>query len=563
MIRAVGHQVKWRGSGFRQVSSHPAFKALEAELVLKPKDPERAIEQVIAHGPYSVAEFHRRHGPPPEVTADFIRYLSRRGLEVRQEGLSLLLRGSLRQYAETFNVSFFVQDNKKARRYVLARDPEFPESLHPWVAGVVGLENLSRARPFLRTPGQKDQAPNQGQGYWPADILNAYRFPPNLDGSGVTVGILEFSNGYNPEDLAAFWAMADVTDPKLTFVSVDGTPNDNGQNPWDAEATLDVEWVGALAPGAQIIVFEAAAGFTDAAFGLSLLKALRAALHASQNRPQILSISYGDGETRFPKATMEAWSALFFEGAMTGVTTLVASGDSGAYGLQEIGRPVPHVDAPANCPWVVAVGGTHLDLGAGDTRAQETGWTDTNNNGASGGGISQVFMVPPYQSGLHLPLKPGMRAGRGVPDVAANADPDSGYAIVFQGQIGPVGGTSVAAPVWAALLARITQGRFLRGLPALGYLHPSLYTASAEKALHDILVGNNNYFGVEGYQCGPGWDAVTGWGTPDGQALYAYLVGVPPYQNASAPPPSPATTPAEAEPPATATAQAPEQSLPG
>ncbi|MBX5465946.1 MAG: peptidase [Firmicutes bacterium] len=538
MPRISGHQVAVRGSGFRKVYAHPAIRHLKAELVLKPRDAEAALARVVQEGPLSQAEFHRRHGIPAQEAEDLRQWLARKGLAVRQEGLVFLLEGSLRQFVETFDMPFQVRDDGKRRHFAPVRDPELPEPFDAWVAGLVGVENLTRARPFFRTPTAQ-----QVPGFWPKDIERAYRFPPQLDGSGVTIGILEFSNGYSSEDLAAFWQQAGVEPPTVDFCSVDGTPNDGGQNPWDMEATLDVEWAGALAPGARITVLEASAGSTDVAFGLSLLRAVRFALHHASPRPSVLSISYGDGETRFASATMQAWAALFFEGAMTGVTTFVASGDTGAFGLQEPGRLIPHVDAPANCPWVVAVGGTHLVVGPDGAIAQETGWTDIDNNGASGGGISQVFMVPPYQSALRLPLRPGLKPGRGVPDVAANADPLTGYAIVFQSQVVPVGGTSVAAPVWAALLARVTQGRHLRGLPPLGYLHPALYTPPLIGPLHDIVQGNNSYWGVEGYHCQPGWDAVTGWGSPDGQALFQIWAHLPPDHD---------TTPAGPWPPASA-----------
>ena len=144
---------------------------------------------------------------------------------------------------------------------------------------------------------------------------------------------------------------------------------------------------------------------------------------------------------------------------------------------------------------------------------------DANNNGASGGGISQVFTVPSYQNSLVLPVKLGDHPGRGVPDVSANADPDTGYAVFFQGGSAVVGGTSAASPLWAALVARLNQARSENGKGTIGYLHPWLYPLGDTAAFHDITAGNNNYDGVVGYVCTPGWDAVTGWGSPNAAAL--------------------------------------------
>lgn len=314
------------------------------------------------------------------------------------------------------------------------------------------------------------------------------------------------------------WRYWRISPPRVDFISVDGTPNSLGRSPDDLEATLDIEWAGAMAPGARLVVYEADAGSDDNGFAVSLLRTMQAAMAGDGPRPQILSISYGDAETRFAPMALYALEAMATAAARHGLTIFVASGDQGAYGLRGPGLPIPHVDAPANLPSVVAVGGTRLVADADGRIREETGWTDRGGNGASGGGISQVFALPAYQSGLVLPLKPGMVLGRGVPDVALNADPETGYMIWFQGQPGVVGGTSAAAPVWAALWARGLEARRPRAASG-GTPHACLYGLGGSPAFHDIVVGNNNYDGVAGYRCTPGWDAVTGWGSVDGTEL--------------------------------------------
>ncbi|SMC04380.1 kumamolisin [Sulfobacillus thermosulfidooxidans DSM 9293] len=451
------------------------------------------------------------YGPDPDLIDRARQWLSRHGVRVlKQDGFILWLQGSLGQIEETLKIPFGEKDGQ----FMPLREPLVPEWLAPHIVGFVGLENVSKLYPRFRFPTHPEELANNGQGFFPLDIQTAYAFPASLNGSGLTIGLLEFSNGFNPQDVMTFWNQFGIACPNVSFVSVDGTPNDLGVNAYDLEATLDIEWAGAMAPLANLVVYEANAGSSDTSFALSVLKALQYAYNDVLNCPDILSISYGDGETRFPVSTMQAWDMVARNAALIGMTIFVASGDQGAYGLHGPGRKICHVDAPANSPHMVSVGGTHLLLNSQGQIVEETGWTDVNNNGASGGGISQVFAVPAYQEGIPLPVKAGYHVGRGVPDVALNADPDTGYAVFFQGMWTVVGGTSVASPIWAAITALINQNRVQAGKSLIGYMNPRLYGIDHASTFHDITVGNNSYDGVTGYDCTPGWDAVTGWGSP-------------------------------------------------
>lgn len=468
--------------------------------------------------------FEKRHGVPPTIHQTIADWCQQNALAItKADPFIYWVSGSFYAIEHAFGIEFHESKQEDRRLYRTTVEPDVPDALAPYIIGVMGLENVSRLLPSYRYSINAESLANQGQGFFPQDIQSMYSFPPLLDGTGTTIGLLEFSNGYNSYDLYSFWQSQNIPTPQLTFVSVDGTPNDGGVNPWDMEATLDVEWAGAMAPGANIVVYEASAGSSNHAFAYSVLQSLQYAIHDTTHNPNVLSISYGDGESRFPVATMRAWDSVIAQGAALGITTFVASGDQGAYGLHTPGPKVPHVDAPANCPHAVAVGGTHTVMSANGSIKRETGWTDVNNNGASGGGISQVFGVPSYQDSLQLPLKSGMSPGRGVPDVSLNADPDTGYAIVFQGAPTVVGGTSCASPIWAALTALILQERAQKSLPAIGFFNPSLYALGGTSAFHDITHGNNSYNGVVGYHCTPGWDAVTGWGTSDGETLMGSL----------------------------------------
>lgn len=514
-MRLQGHLPHVRVSGWYNLNADT--RRMSIAVVLNPRDVSEAENRFLSQGPYTREEFIDQQGMDPALRQRIIDWVTRNALRLTdQREWILWLEGSADQIQRTFNIRFYWRRKGQQWFFYPRNDPEVPGWMASWIAGIVGLDNISRLNASHRQPKRPEQLPNGGLGFFPKDLETAYHFPSTYDGTGQTIGLLEFSNGYNIHDVQDFWQRMGITPPTLKFVSVDGTPNDGGAQFYDMEATLDVEWAGAMAPGANLVVYEASAGMSDQSFGLSVLKALDYAIHDTVNHPSVLSISYGDSETHFPPAVMQAWDTVILHGAMIGITTFVASGDQGAYGLHGLGWPKLRVDTPANCPHAVAVGGTHLVLSPDGSIETETGWTDTNNNGASGGGISQVFPVPSYQSRLTLPLKIGQHAGRGLPDVAADADPDTGYFVIFQGQGSAIGGTSAAAPLWAALCARINQARTAVGLTPLGYANPVLYNlgAAISPSFRAITEGNNSYNCVSGFQCGPGWNAVTGWGSP-------------------------------------------------
>lgn len=163
---------------------------------------------------------------------------------------------------------------------------------------------------------------------------------------------------------------------------------------------------------------------------------------------------------------------------------------------------------------MLGCGGTRLTI-SGGAISSEQAWNElTSSEGATGGGVSEFFALPSFQGSANVPKAPNGFVGRGVPDVAGDADPESGYNVLVDGDQTVIGGTSAVAPLWAGLLARINQSLGTN----VGYVNPLLYAASVEKTLHDITAGNNG-----NYSAGPGWDACTGLGTPNGAALLAAL----------------------------------------
>lgn len=359
------------------------------------------------------------------------------------------------------------------------------------------------------------RAHHANQGYVPADIRRLYNFPTEYSGMGQVIGILEFSNGYSLTDAILFWELHGINVPNVTFVSVDGTRNDGGRSPDDEEASLDLQWAGALAPGAQLLVYEANAGDTYASFDQSVIQTLQYILNDKEHHPSVLSISYGDAEATIGTEASQQIADLIAQLSANGVTVCIASGDQGAYGMHDLNGPnVVHADAPATSPQAVAVGGTHLE-----SDGTETVWSyyGQENGGATGGGFSSVFSTPTYQTSL------GIAVGRGIPDVALNADPETGYQIIFQRSRTIVGGTSVACPVFAAMVALANEARASHGLPALRNLTEVLYSTALQGAYKDITVGNNTFNNVDGYAAGPGWDACTGFGSVNASAFIQAL----------------------------------------
>jgi kumamolisin len=386
-----------------------------------------------------------------------------------------------------------------------------PRSLDGIIVGVFGIDNRPQARTQFRPAAAAPVS------FTPPQIARAYGFPSDVDGTGQTIALIELGGGYVQADLDAYFAGLGVKAPAISAVPVLGGANAPTNDPSgpDGEVMLDIEVAGAIATGAKIVVYFAPN--TDQGF----LGAVSAAIHDTANAPTVVSISWGGPESSWTAQATSAFDAALAEAGALGVTVTVAAGDGGSSDGVNDGRA--HVDFPASSPNVLACGGTALKVN-GAAIVSESVWNDGARGGATGGGISDTFALPAYQSAAHVPpsANAGRRVGRGVPDVAGNADPATGYVVRVDGTQTVVGGTSAVAPLWAALIALLNQKR---GKP-LGFLNTSLYAlaTSTPAAFRDIVDGNNG-----AYAASPGWDACTGLGSPNGSALVAALAApVPP-----------------------------------
>jgi kumamolisin len=456
-------------------------------------------------------EFAKEHGADPSDLGKVRKFAAAHHLIVVQEHparRTVVLSGTVEQFSNAFSVQLqqFAHPGGTYRGRTGAI--QLPAELDGIIEAVMGLDNRPQAKPHFRVRptgnGKKKQAEATASvSFTPTQVASLYRFP-NGTGKGQCVAIIELGGGYRPADLQAYFAGLDVGSPKVSAVSVDhgsNTPTGDVNGP-DGEVMLDIEVVGSIVPAANIAVYFAPN--TDAGF----LDAVTTAIHDTTNKPSVISIGWGGPESTWTAQAMTAMDDAFQAAAAIGITVCVASGDSGSTDGVSDGND--HVDFPASSPYALGCGGTSLK--ANQTAiTSEVVWNDGANGGASGGGISSFFPTPGWQMGKKAIHRGGASIAltkRGVPDVAGDADPETGYNVRIDGTDTVIGGTSAVAPLWAGLIARINQ---TTGTPA-GFLNPMLY--SRPQALRDIISGSNGDF-----EAAKGWDACTGLGTPNGAAL--------------------------------------------
>lgn len=459
--------------------------------------------------PLDRAAFAERLGAHDDDLAAVERFAREHGLTVVEsspERRTVKLTGSVADAGKAFGIELHRYDHPEHGSFRGRTGPVYvPTELTDVVEGVFGLDDRPQARPQFRVADPRAVTSS----YTPVEVARAYGFPTDATGAGQTVAIVELGGGYRQSDLDTYFGDLGLPAPTVTAVSVDGGANDPSGDPSsaDGEVLLDIEVVGAIATGARIAVYFAPnsdQGFVDA---------VTQAVHDRENAPSVVSISWGGPESTWTLQAQNALDAAFADAASLGVTVCVASGDNGSG--DGVGDGRAHADFPASSPHVLACGGTRLDPGG-----NETVWNDGSTGGATGGGVSDTFDLPDWQSAAGVPhsANPDGRVGRGVPDVSGDADPQTGYRVLVDGQQATIGGTSAVAPLWAALVALLNERRDT----PVGFLNPVLYGSSGS-ALRDVTSGDNDLGDAPGYSAGPGWDACTGLGSPDGAALERLL----------------------------------------
>jgi kumamolisin len=499
----------------RLIGSPHAAEHLDVTVLLRRRQP---VDLESGSLPLSRSDFLIRHGARTEDVARVEAFAQHYDLTITSVDLArraVELSGRLAAMNEAFGTRLrLCQTDQGIFR---GRGGELfpPADLESIVIGVFGLDNRPQAASHVRRKEHAEAtAAARARSYAPTDVARAYGFGAG-GGAGQTLAIIELGGGYRTSDLREYFAGLGISPPAVTAVSIGGARNDptGDPNSADGEVLLDIEVAGAVAPEARLAVYFAPN--TDKGF----LDAIATAIHDPIRAPSVVSISWGAPEPNWTRQALRAYDEVFQDAAALGVTVCCASGDGGSG--DGVGDGRAHVDFPASSPHVLACGGTTLEA-AHDRVTREVAWNDGAGGGATGGGISDVFARPAYQQSAGLPGSAnGSRFdGRGVPDVAGNADPETGYRIRVDGFETVLGGTSAVAPLWAALVALANARLATR----LGHVNPQLYAAAAAgrgsggHGFRDITSGDNG-----AYPARPGWDACTGLGSPDGATIFTPL----------------------------------------
>ena len=502
-------------------NSHPD-QVIEVSVRLRSKSEtkQKELRSALEKGNFkhmSRAEFESAHGADPADLEKIKKFAQEFGLQVHATGTELarrtvVLSGTVSNLQRAFNVELNEYSHPKGNFRGRVGAISVPAEYADIIRGVFGLDNRPQAEPHFRhlqpTPGFKSHAATVSHD--PNEVAQIYDFPPG-DGTGQCIGIIELDGGFRLDDLSNYFGSLNIKVPQVISVSVDGGTNSpSDPNSADGEVMLDIEVAGAIAPAAKIVVY--LAQNTDQGF----LDAITTAVHDSTNQPSVISISWGSAESQWTSQALTNFDEAFQAAAAMGVTVCCASGDNGSSDGVNDGNN--HVDFPASSSFVLGCGGTTLQASNGQI-VNEVVWNDQPTGGATGGGVSDVFPLPSWQNGFNVPAPTSQGGGRGVPDVAGDADPNTGYNILVDGQSAVIGGTSAVAPLWAALIALINQRL---GKP-IGFLNPQIYSKAIEASgLHDITKGNNGSF-----RAAAGWDPCTGLGSPEGAKLTAALSGTP------------------------------------
>jgi kumamolisin len=493
--------------GARRLGPDDPVEPVTVTVIVRRRPGARPLDPAAA--PLERDVFAEERGADDDDLAAVERFARDHGLavvETSPERRTVKLSGSVADVSEAFGVELHRYDHPARGSFRGRTGPVYlPADLTGVVEGVFGLDD----RPQLRSQFRIADPRAVTASYTPIEVAQAYGFPTGANGAGQTVAIVELGGGYRRSDLDTYFGDLGLPVPTVIAISVDGATNSpaGGAGSADGEVLLDIEVVGAIAPAARLAIYFAPnsdQGFIDA---------LTTAVHDRANAPSVVSISWGGPESTWTVQAQTALDQAFADAVALGVTVCVACGDNGSG--DGVGDGRAHADFPASSPHVLACGGTRLDPGGA-----ETVWNDGVRGGATGGGVSDTFDLPDWQSSAGVPVSanPGGRVGRGVPDVSGDADPQTGYSVLVDGQRATFGGTSAVAPLWAGLVALLNEKRGTR----VGFLNGVLY-GSGNGALRDVTSGNNDLGDAPAYSAGPGWDACTGLGSPDGAALSQLL----------------------------------------
>jgi len=465
----------------------------------------------------SPARFESLFSPPPSEVSAVTSYLEGFGMNVTHVSADRLLMDVTASAAElhsAFGTTLYSFTLDGQGYYSAKGAVVLPLNIAALISGVQGLQDyITASQPLLSTAGSPASSYTPPTGlnpvppYNPATIHAAYNFTQaykdGYSGTGTSVSIIT-SYAFDNATLQTFDSTFGIAPNRINVLQPTGSTTQ-----LNLETTLDTEWLTATAPNSTINVIE---GINPQLNTFTQLFSYA----VNHNISSVITTSWGTPESQTPNSTMTQDNKIFKQAAAQGITIFAASGDFGAY--DNTTSPTP--DFPASSPYVSGVGGSWLNLtktgNGGIAISSETGWNK------SGGGMSAVFQKPSWQIGPGVPSG----VGRYVPDVSLNAKPASGYFVYYNSSWLEAGGTSFGAPIWAGIMALENQLRAMNGESTMGLANPSFYrilnSSNYSTAFHDITQGYNGY-----YSAGPGYDMVTGVGTPSVYNLLLILAKQP------------------------------------
>jgi len=509
----------------RAVGPVPADERFEVTVRVRRKAVLRSLEadgfhmdrlpgkrRYLTHDQYTAT-----HGADPADLAKIEAFAKTHGLvvvETSEARRSVFLSGTAANFAAAFGTTIEHYEHDGGTYRGRTGPLTIPSDLADIIEGVFGIDDRPVAKPHFQryspTPSIGLRAQAAASSFTPPELAKLYSFPMGLDGTSQCIAIIELGGGYRTADIKAYFQKLGIPTPKVKTVRVDGGSNHpSTPDGADGEVMLDIEVAAAIAPKVLIAVYFAPN--TDKGF----LDAITMAVHDKTNKPSVISISWGSAEQNWTGQAMTSFDQAFQSAAALGITVCCASGDNGSADGETDGKA--HVDFPASSPFALGCGGTKL-MAAGNTISSEQVWNEGTSS-ATGGGVSDFFPVPAYQSKAAVPpsVNDGHHTGRGVPDVAGDADPATGYVVRVDGQEFVIGGTSAVAPLWAGLIALMNQ----KLAHPVGFLNPLIYGSLADTgSFRDVTIGSNGTYAAKA-----GWDPCTGWGSPCGVKLLQGLAG--------------------------------------
>jgi subtilase family serine protease len=525
VIGTAGHGASASGQASRRLGATDPAKRIAVSLVLRmPRRAALSAYLGAIGNPRSKrygetldpTQFGARFGLPQSRLRGLRQALGAHRLAISRvypQRTAMRISGSVGALEALFDTHLIDHiDRHGARYFAPASPPQIPPALANDVQGVTGLNT----QPVMRA------ADVPAGGLDPATLAKAYDIAPlreqGITGAGQTVAVISFDS-FQSSDLANFERRFRITGPAVQHVQVHGgTLPGSGQQ----EVNLDLDTLRSIAPGAQILDYEAPQeGTTDADVINQIV---------ADHRARVISSSWGQCDLLVSDSERAADENALAAARAAGITVFAASGDNGAYDCQseDLTDHRLSVDWPAASANVIAVGGTRLAVRQDGSYLAEYGWEDSLQGGGGGGGLASATQRPAWQTGpgVQNAYSNGMRQ---LPDVAGPADPDSGMVVVSEGSTDQVGGTSAAAPFWAASTLLMREYAQRHGGRDLGFVGPALYRLAANRhtanGFHRAIRGGNRRYSVTS-----GWNYVDGLGSPDVSVLARDLAAATPAQ---------------------------------